>query len=301
MYEKPIMINGENYVLISDYKDNEKYRQGLNKLTTKTFGFDFEDWYQAGYWKGRYIPYSLLQEDELVANVSVNTLDYLVDGERKAYLQIGTVMTEERYRGKGLSRVLMENILKEYEGFELIYLYANDSVVEFYPRFGFVSAKEYLHSKLFHKEGKQVPYRKLDMSTSEDRELILRLVTNTIPVSRISMLDNPGLPMFYLTKFMRENIYYFEELQLAAVAELEEDTIYLMDLFAIKEFKLEEVICSLMDREKMKAVLGFTPKDTEGFACEPITEEDSTFYVKSTTIDYSDILGQGRFPILSHA
>lgn len=301
MKEQQLTINGENYTLITDYKNNEKYRQGLNKLTRSTYGFDFEDWYQAGYWKDRYIPYSLLHKDELVANISVNTLDYLVDGERKSYLQIGTVMTDMVYRGKGLSRALMEYVLKEYEGLELIYLYANDSVLDFYPKFGFIEAKEYVHTRLAHKSGKQHPYRKLDMNSEEDAKLLFKLVTDTLPVSRVSMVDNPGLPMFYMTKFMRENIYYFEELQLAAVVEVEEDVLHLTDIFTLQEFVLEEIISSLLDREEMKVILGFTPRAAEGYEVQPLSVEDSTFFVMGRALESGFPLGYGRFPILSHA
>ncbi len=301
MNELLLMINGESYTLITDYKDNEIYRQGLNKLVRNIYGFDFEDWYQAGYWKDRYIPYSLLHKDELVANISVNTLDYLVDGERKAYLQLGTVMTDESYRGKGLSRALMEHILKEYEGLELIYLYANDSVLDFYPKFGFMEAKEYVHTRLAYKSGNPYSYRKLDMNSGEDTKLLFKLVTDTLPVSRVSMMDNPGLPMFYLTKFMRENIYYFEELQLVAVAELEAGNLYLTDIFTTKEFDLEGIISSLMDREEMKVILGFTPRDAKGYDIEPLSVEGSTFFVKGRAVGNGNPLGYGRFPELSHA
>lgn len=301
MKEQLISINGENYALITNFKDNEKYRQGLNKLTRNTYGFDFEDWYQAGYWQDRYIPYSLMHKEELVANVSVNTLEYLVDGKRKSYLQIGTVMTDESYRGKGLSRALMKHVLKEYEGLELIYLYANDSVLDFYPKFGFIESKEYVHTKLANKSGKQHPYRKLDMNSKEDTKLLFQLVTDTLPLSRVSMIDNPGLPMFYLTKFMRENVYYFEELQLAAVAELEEENLYLTDIFTSREFDLNEIISSLMDREEMRVILGFTPKIAEGYEAQPLSEEGSTFFVMGSALKNGSPIGYGRFPVLSHA
>lgn len=297
---RKIMIQGEEYTLITNFKENEIYRRGLNQLTKKTFGFDFEDWYKAGYWGDRYIPYALLHQDKLVANVSANPLDFLVDGKRKSYLQLGTVMTDEAYRGKGLSRALMELVLKEYEGVELIFLYANDSVTEFYPKFGFLPADEYIHSKMMHRSGKQHPYRRLDMDSAEDRDLLFKLVRESIPAARISMLDNPGLVMFYLTKFMRENIYYLEEPKLAAVAEREGDALLLQDVFASGEFELDDVISSLMDRDTMKVVLGFTPKDTRGYDCEPLVEEGSTFFVLRNPSASACVPGQGRFPLLSH-
>ena len=57
-------------------------------------------------------------------------------------------MTDPKYRGKGYSRILMEAIMKEYEGkVDGIYLYANDSVLDFYPRFGFTKRDEYQYVK----------------------------------------------------------------------------------------------------------------------------------------------------------
>lgn len=88
-------------------------RRTFNNLTRETFGFDFEQWYIDGYWQKRYIPYSLLDGDRVVANISVNDLNFLVMGEKKRYIQLGTVMTDKAYRGLGLSRALMERVLDE--------------------------------------------------------------------------------------------------------------------------------------------------------------------------------------------
>ena len=44
--------------LISDYMRNGTYRHMLNKLTQKTFGFDFEGWVTNGHFEGDYIPFS---------------------------------------------------------------------------------------------------------------------------------------------------------------------------------------------------------------------------------------------------
>lgn len=36
--------------LMKDYRNNEELRASFNVLAKKTFGLDFEDWYQNGYW-----------------------------------------------------------------------------------------------------------------------------------------------------------------------------------------------------------------------------------------------------------
>ena len=65
-------------------------------------------------------------------------MDFKVFGEEKQYIQLGTVMTHPDYRKKGLSRVLTNKAIADYrEKCDLIYLFANSSVLNFYPKFGF--------------------------------------------------------------------------------------------------------------------------------------------------------------------
>ena len=136
------------YKLEKNYRNNDTLRKSFNELAQKTFGFDFEDWYQNGFWGDNYNPYSIVIDGKVVSNVSVNKTDMLMDGEVKHFLQLGTVMTDEQYRNKGLSRMLMEQIELDYAGkVDGIYLFANDSVLDFYPKLGFQKAKEYQYSR----------------------------------------------------------------------------------------------------------------------------------------------------------
>lgn len=290
-------IKGEKYTFIKEFKDTAKYREGLNRLAEATYGFHFEEWYQRGFWGDRYRPYSLLHNGIVVANISVNPLEFQAEGNRCKALQIGTVMTDIAYRGRGLSKALMNIVLEEYEKeFELIYLYANDTVLDFYPRFGFIQEEEFGHIGCAHSTTKRYDFVKLNLKEEKEKELLLRLVRQTKPCSRYAMLDNPGLIMFYLDSFLSENIYYCEELSLAAVAEYEGDTLKLIDVFCEYEFDLKEVINSLLTATKMRIILGFTPFDTTDYECVPLREEGTTFFTKGR-----NFLKQGRFPELSHA
>ena len=69
------------YEMIKNYKDNESLRLSFNELAGKTFGLDFEDWYQNGFWRENYVPYSIVENGKVIANVSVNITDILWDGE----------------------------------------------------------------------------------------------------------------------------------------------------------------------------------------------------------------------------
>lgn len=54
-------------------------------------------------------------------------------------------MTDPDYRGRGLSRWLIDRVLEDFEQqVDFIFLYANDSVLDFYPKLGFKRAPEFL-------------------------------------------------------------------------------------------------------------------------------------------------------------
>lgn len=292
-----ITIQDQKYQLIKDYKDQDKYRQSMNRLTDKIFGFNFENWYQQGYWSDKYRPYSLLHNDEVVANVSVNPIDFLMDGTPSHTVQIGTVMTDEAYRHKGLSRKLMELVLHEYENqCELFYLYASNFALDFYPKFGFEKGEEYIYTKSVRQTRNRLRYRKLNLMDKEDRNIITRLAVNTKPVSKYQMTGNPQLVFFYLTSYMANDIYYFEDIDLAAVVMKGQDNFIVADLFCTGGFDMDEMLGSLAAKDGTKFSLGFTPVDTSSFACERYFDEGTTFFVKGICR-----LDKGRFPMLSHA
>ena len=130
--------------LISNYMRDEKSRHMLNELTQKTFGFDFEGWVTQGYFEGDYIPYSFVHEGKIVSNVSANRMQFLENGVRRDYIQLGTVMTDENFRKQGLAAKLIRHVLKEYEGkCDGIYLFGNLEALGFYRKQGFQTLNEY--------------------------------------------------------------------------------------------------------------------------------------------------------------
>lgn len=54
-----------------DYRDNKELRDSFNVLAEKVFGLSFEVWYQNGYWKDNYNPYSMIVDGKVVANDNV--------------------------------------------------------------------------------------------------------------------------------------------------------------------------------------------------------------------------------------
>ncbi|QAA33128.1 GNAT family N-acetyltransferase [Clostridium manihotivorum] len=293
-----IIIKNEEYFFITNFKDNTYYRQSFNELTRKTFGFDFEQWYKLGYWGDSYIPYSLIHNNKVVANISVSIMDFVELNNNKRFIQLGTVMTDYNYRKKGLSRFLMERILQEWKDkCEIVYLFANSSVLNFYPKFGFKKTKQYQYSRKVSTRYGEFLAEKLDMSMESNRRLFMNKATNSVVFSKLAARNNLWLLMFYCHN--SDSIYYIRKEDAIVVAEIQHDTLIINEIFAAKEINLDILISALTDEDIKKVLFGFTPKFIEGYDLNILTEEDTTLFIlegKGYLFEEHKLM----FPVLSH-
>jgi len=292
-------INGNEYDFIKDIKDDDQVRKSFNRLAQEIFGLSFEQWYKNGYWGNDYIPYVLLDGDKVVANVSVNIINTRWHNQAKLYIQLGTVMTDKKYRGKGLSRWLMEKVLEDWKDkSHAIYLFANDSVLDFYPKFGFEKAIEYQYSKAISK--RVVNVKKLDMSLAQDIELLLDAYKYSNPFSALPMENNTGLLMFYCSQLMKENVYYIEEYKAVVIAEHEAEKLICHDVYCPGECSLDDILCTMANENTEKVILGFTPKLTKDFQVAKHEEDNTTLFIlkgKENLFEKNMLM----FPLLSQA
>lgn len=285
------------YTYMKAYKDNDKMRKSLNELTEKTFCFNFENWYSNGFWGEKFIPHSLVDGDKIIAHVSASLMDFDLDGTEKHYIQIGTVMTDKNYRGQGLSRYLMERVIDEYkEKSDGIYLFGNDSVLNFYPKFGFIKSKEYQYSKDIYSINNKDKMQQVDMSDKAKWECFFNTVINSVSNDRFTM-NNPGLIAFW-TRWS-SSIYYLAEEDTYIIAEVNGENLFIKQIIASHKINLETVINSFGNNIK-KVTLGFTPYDATGYTVNEHHEEDCTLFILGK--DLENIENKKLiFPTLSHA
>ena len=298
------------YQLIRQCPDDDGLRQSFSQLADRTFGLSFERWYQSGYWGDSYIPYSFAKDGEIIANVSVNRMTHWWDGRLRQFIQLGTVMTDERFRRRGLIRRLMAEIERDFQGeAEGMYLFANDTVLDFYPRFGFQKAAEYQYERMaasFRTEwerlaspaGKNNPVqgtvRPVDMDNAPERSALEQAIRENQFSGPLAFFGNPGLYMFYFSDFMKENLYYLPELDVYAAAEFETmepapaalpnakpvspetalTHLYLQAVFSRCPVSLDAVTAAFQNYAESKASGGRIGKITLGFV-----PEDSRGYV----------------------
>lgn len=309
--------------LIRDYMQDAAARAALGALTQAAFGFDFEAWAARGFCaRGAYVPYSFEEDGRILSNVSVNRMEFCLNGEKRRWLQLGTVATREDMRGRGLARRLVEIALADsMDGRDGVYLFANPEAAGFYEKCGFIRgieyrsfprAEAYLNTDArlssTRERGDSRAEARLDtgarfvpVNPGDERALAAyqRAVHETEPYAALWQENGFGLAMFYTMN--AENAYYCPALDAHAVVEDGS----LNAVFARNMPLLRAVLAALAASENVETptVIGFTPRPEDADACvrEPWDGGD----------DYR-LYGRGRvleeiaanrlcFPALSHA
>lgn len=284
--------------ILKGYRDDDTLRGSFDRLARRTFDLTFEDWYQNGFWGDDYIPYSVVIDGAVAANVSVNRTNFVLDGETKRFIQLGTVMTDERYRNRGLIRRLMTEIDRDFAGqADGVYLFANDSVLDFYPKFGFRRAAETEYTKAVETAGaafaEPTPMRDAAAWTT-----LVGAIRESAPCGRFSLSGNTGLPLFYVSKFMQDCVCRIGN-DTYAVAEREGETLCLHAVYAPEPPDLDAVVRAFGAGVR-QVRLSFTPQNSAGWTPHARREADTTLFVRGAGFDDFERRGL-MLPVLAHA
>lgn len=254
--------------LISDYMRDDKMRHALNELTRKTFGFDFESWVTGGYFEGDYIPYSFFDDGRIVANVSANRMTFQQNGVKKNYIQIGTVMTDEAYRGRGLAKKLIDHVVDQYKDFcDGIYLFANLDAVGFYDKCGFLRENEYRYSvkdEFCRRKTNSDIFVPVNAADEQMKSRYMDMVRHSEVNSSMEQINKFGLQMFYTADL--ENVYYANDIDCFIVAEMDDDTLILQSIICKNNVSISEVL-QRISCEYDKCRLGFMPAKSDMGMC----------------------------------
>jgi predicted N-acetyltransferase YhbS len=247
--------------LVSHYRENEVLRNSFIQLAADIFGIDFTSWHEKGYWGDRYIPFSFADGDRIVANVSVNELDFIIEGKSYKAIQIGTVMTDPDYRNKGLSASLMNHVLDVYQGkYDFMYLFANDSVLNFYPKFGFEEVEEYQYAAKITAGQSGFGFRKLELA--DDLDLIEKIVYGRVPVSKtFSTANSSGITMYHILNVFTDHLYYHAEKDAIVIFTRENGTVQLYDVISSSPIKINDTIAFFGSLDEIQ--FHFTPDDSD--------------------------------------
>jgi GNAT superfamily N-acetyltransferase len=296
----------QEFTFVKNCKNNEALRKSFFELAKSTFDISFEDWYEQGFWGEGYIPFSFVEGEKVIANASVNVLELVINGEKKKAIQIGTVMTHPDYQKRGLSAKLMNKVIEEFENkVDFMYLFANETVLEFYPKFGFKAVEEHIFSIDFPFDFPtdfnmnfsnftnltnpttptpsplaQASIRKLDVCQAEDLRLITRFASERLPVSqRFGTNNTKGIFMYYCLNVFHDHIYYLENEDVIAIFSKENNHIDIFDIISINEMNesnIQNILTTIADKDTGKMTFHFTP-DYKGIELKSEIINDGLF------------------------
>lgn len=284
----------EKYKLMVNKKGDDKYRLSFNRLANETFGIDFEKWYQAGCWNGHYVPYSYMDGDRVIANVSVNTMELIAEGKVKKAIQIGTVMTHPAYRRQGLALDLMNRALADYEeSYDFFFLAADEQAIPLYEKCGFRLVEEYRFEVQMQGSRKTgPPLKRVGLSVEE----FLETQKNSVPVTQIlSCQNDEHVAMFYYFAGFKDILFQADE-ETVVIAESEGESLHLYAVYSPKKVDLEKLINRFAGSGIGKVVLYFTPDGPlENLHIE--VDSSSRWMVRSSGI--FRFPEPSRFPLIS--
>ncbi|MGI6664604.1 MAG: GNAT family N-acetyltransferase [Christensenellaceae bacterium] len=298
-------INNTAYAFDKEILQTPVRLESFFALAERIFGLSFRAWHAAGYFTDAYIPYTLSLENQVVANVSVNVMDFLIHGSRKRYVQLGTVMTDPAFQKQGLSAFLLKKVLREWkERCDAIYLYANDDAQAFYPKFGFIPAQEYAATLplSFLSNTPNIPeMRKLNLVKEADFALFAAIYQKGNPFATIVQENDFPLLLFHCLDAKKETIYYFPSHQSIIIAEMAGNILCCDAIFSPNDdIPLFSLLSAIAGNGCTAISFGFSLKNAAPASLLPIAAPDTTLFLYQ---EKENLFAQEKtmLPILSHA
>ena len=244
----PILFNNSN---------NKAYQRRLNALLSPIF-FDFTFWYDLNLWDERYESYGLALDNEdgpIVSNICVFKTKLLWRGKPTEALSVGAVCTDPQHRGKGYARLLMEHVMARYPNTPM-YLSANESVLDFYPRFSFRPVGEKLPVLVCAIDNPCPPVK-----LAFDDPKVARYVRERKVFSNVlDCANTDSITMFHIHLGpYKACLYEIPACQTLVVASQEGATLCLHGLFALRPVRWEELAAHLPFAGVGRVEFGFVP------------------------------------------
>ena len=285
----------KNEIIEIDAGNNKLVNEYLNFIFQIFPGAKFLEWWERGFWKDNYKPYSIMESDKIISNVTATIMDVIISGKKYKAVQLGAVGTIAEYRMQGLSRILMDYVLKKFEAeADLFFLFANENVLGFYPKFGFKPLPE----KIFQFESnipkRKFSARKLNLSNFDDYNLLQVLIKERQHITEIFGAENYGaLTMWHIFNSYKDSLYYLSGEDALIIKKEKKNEMHIRDIIYRKPFDTIPALSKIIESEIMNRIYYYFPPDKIIYPYDDAVDYNSHLFIKSE-IELSS--GQLKFP-----
>lgn len=224
-------------------------------------GDTFRRWAQVGGWDGRYQVFAVVEDRRLAAIAGVMDMKFVFDRAEHHGLQLGAVGTLSSYRGRGFSRQLIDWILTSHSAAgRPVILFANDTVTDFYPRFGFRPIVQRRFSLAQRLEPARHQVRRLDITKLSERTLLADCCASSAPISyRFAARDYFPAALWNLIHQPRQ-VFLLNDTATALVASQIDQRLIVHDVYAPSAFNLIPALASVIQAPVEEIEFCFNPE-----------------------------------------
>jgi predicted N-acetyltransferase YhbS len=224
-------------------------------------GRTFSAWGARGGWVDGYDVFAVVVDDHVVSTVGRQSMRYVINGKERNGYQLGAVATHADHRNRGLARLLMDKVLGDLDAPDQpVILFANSSVLNFYPRFGF---RRFAQSSFFghigvHPAGTLAP--RLDLASPTDRAWLADHCARAGAIGRgFSARDYYPTLLFHLTRQPRI-AFRLDSFGAVVIVQQDGDRLLIEDLLATRPFGLTGALPHVCAKPVRTLEFGFDPE-----------------------------------------
>jgi hypothetical protein len=206
-----------------------------------------------------------------------------LNGKSKNAIQIGTVGTLPEYRKKGLSRYLMDYVLNTFKNnIDFYYLFANDTVTEFYPKFGFKKVEEVIFQRTNNIPLPNCKAIKLNLTISSNKKLVAELINKRVPVSELfSAYDYGFITWWYILNFHSNDLYYLPNDNIIFIAAENNNELHIYDVIFEHPFNFEIALPKMLKHNELRAINYYFSPDVLDYKFDKtIRSDDSPLFIR---------------------
>jgi GNAT superfamily N-acetyltransferase len=268
--------------IVDNYRNNDELRNKYHRFISEVFpGLSFKDWYAKGFWTNKYIPFSIIKSGKIISNVSASIMDIILDDKSYTAVQLGAVGTLPGYRNQGLSRELIDHVISKYKNsVDFFFLFANDTVMDFYPKFGFKGFMENVYIAESNLPQPNYSARKLNLHVESDYSLILDLINQRQIITKKFAADNYGfITMWHIINLYPDNLYYLEEEKAILIVREDKGILYVLDAIFSAQFNFHNALAKIMREDSIKCICYYFPPDVIKYHYDKIEPDVTGLFI----------------------
>jgi GNAT superfamily N-acetyltransferase len=289
-----------DYVLLIRHSDRAWHDHFFSFVTSifKGGGRTFFTWGARGGWIEGYDVIAVVVDDRIVSTVGRHSMRYVINGEARSGYQLGAIATHADYRNRGLARRLMSKVLGELDAPDQpVILFANPSVLDLYPRFGFHRLAQTRFIGQIDVRPADALAPTLDLASPTDRAWLANHCARASALGqRLAARDYYPPMLFNLTRQPRM-IFRLDLFGAVVIVHQDGDRLMIQDLLATRPFRLADALPYVCAQPVRTLEFGFHPEAWWPDAKSQALDDDgSTLFARGAAAEVEEPI---RFPDLA--